>query len=48
MRQVKLQRRDGDVAVAQRRHVGVGFGVAEGEDAAVPVIRRPRGSVRSS
>src|SRR6476661_4014050 len=38
MRQVELQRRDGDVSVTQGRHVGVIFGVAEGEDAAVPVV----------
>ena len=39
MRHVELQRRDGDVVVAQGGDVGVVFGFAEGEDAAVPEVR---------
>src|SRR5438093_6244208 len=43
LRQVELQGRDGDVAVAEGGDVGVVFGVAEGEDAAVPIIRAAAG-----
>src|SRR3954471_22125372 len=41
MRQVELERRDGDVAVAEVRDVGVFLGRPEREDAAVPVVSLP-------
>src|SRR3954470_5015801 len=41
MRQVELQRRDGDVTVAEIGDIRVFLGRAEGEDAAVPVVALP-------
>src|SRR5213078_1125594 len=41
MRQIELQRRDGDVAVAQCGNVGVLIGGAQCEDAAVPKVALP-------
>src|SRR2546423_11061835 len=38
MREIKLQRCDGDVAVAEVSDIRVFFGCAEREDAAVPVV----------